>query len=138
MWRARGGRIAHVVQRVEDADEVVSALGEVLGRCDFEADSVGDAGLGGALARDVDRGLVIVEADHVRAGIRLREQNRGGAVPASEVGDRTASAQLLVHPVERRYPRRNEVRNVSGLEQPLGPVKQVVMVLVPAQTLTAL
>ena len=46
---ARPGRVAHVVEAVEEADEVVGAL-ERGGGGDLELCSVGQAGVGGALA----------------------------------------------------------------------------------------
>ena len=67
--------------------------------------------------------------------VRLGEQDGGGPVAASEVGDGPATLQLFVDSVERRYPLRDEVGDVTRLEQSLRPVEQVVLVLVHASPL---
>ena len=92
--RAGAGRVAHVVQAVEEAHQVVRP-GERRRRRDLEAHPVGQPGVGGALAGGVDRAVVGVEADDGRRGIGLGEQQRRCAVAATDVGDRRAPPASL-------------------------------------------
>ena len=58
----RPDRVAHVVQAVEHAHQVVAGTGEVLGGRDLEPGPLGHARLRRRLARGGDRGLVVVDA----------------------------------------------------------------------------
>ena len=53
-------------------------------------------------------------------------------MPAADVGDERALLELLLHAVERRDPRVDEVRVVARAEEPLTPDMHVGVVLVPA------
>src|SRR5271165_5076863 len=55
-------RVAHVVQAVECRGEVVTGAGELAGPGDLEAHPAGDPGVGGPLAGDLNRPVVIVRA----------------------------------------------------------------------------
>jgi hypothetical protein len=125
-------RVAPLVQRVEDADEVVAVPGEVVGAGDLERQPVADARLGGSLAGRRDRIRVVVEPGEGRRGVRLREQDEGGALPAADVGDLGARDELVVDTVEGRDPPLDQVAAVHGREEPLGTAVEVVVVLVPA------
>jgi hypothetical protein len=72
---AGSGRVAHVMQAVEKADQVVAAV-EGGRRGDFEAHPIGQSRIGGSQAGRVDGSFVRVEADHGGGRIRLREQDR--------------------------------------------------------------
>ena len=106
-------------------------------RRDLELDAVGDAGLVRALARRLDRALVVVGADERRVRERLRHQDRRGAVAAADVGHRRAALELLDDAVERRQPLGDQVGVVPGPEEPLAAVVHVVDVLVPADAVAA-
>ena len=69
------------------------------------------------------------------AGNASRHQNRRRAVAAADVGHPRARPQLLDDAVERGQPRVHQVREIAGAEEPLGPLEQVVVVLVPAHAL---
>jgi hypothetical protein len=86
---ARTGRITHVVQAVEEADQVVVAIERRRGGR-LEADPAGKAGVRGPLACGVDRTLVGVEADDAGGRVGLGEQQCRRAVPAADVGDPSA------------------------------------------------
>src|SRR5690606_3142313 len=80
---ARGAeRVGHVVQAVEERDQVEVVPGVVARLGDLEA-RVGDAGRGGVPARDLDRRRVVVVADEGGAGERTGQQQRARAVPAT-------------------------------------------------------
>jgi len=53
-------------------------------------------------------------------------------VAAADVGDPAARAELGLDAVKGRDPRRGQVRVVAGAEEPLAPVEDVLVVLVPA------
>ena len=131
----RGGThgIAHVVQGVEDAHEVVALAGEVLGAGDLEAHAVADPRALGGASRRLHRRGVVVEADELRARVGLGHHDRRGAVSAADVGDARTGQQLLLDTLERGQPRRHEVRDVAGPEEQLGSAEQVAVVLVPPE-----
>ena len=96
---ARTGRITHVVQAVEEADQVVVAVERCRGG-GLEADPVGEAGFGGSLAGRVDRSLVGVEADDAGGRVGLGEQQGRGAAPAADIGDPGAGCEFGLDPIE--------------------------------------
>ena len=63
-----------------------------------------DPSLCSALAGNIYRGLVGVASGDRRLRVRLGKQDRRGAVPAAEVGDRAPARELLGDAVEGRYP----------------------------------
>ena len=91
----------------------------------------GDAGLGGAETRLLDRAVVIVEPDEGRVGKRLRHQDRRRTVPTANVRDLGAAFEFLAHAVERRDPLGDEMGLVAGAEEPFGAAEEAVVVLVP-------
>jgi len=129
----RASGVAHVVEGVEHRHEVVAAARVRVRGGDLERHAVGDAGLLGAPAGDLDRGLVRVIAVEPGARKRLCEQDRGQAVTAADVGDESPGAQLLLDAVERRNPLVDQARAVDDAEQALDAVEEVVVVLVPAE-----
>ena len=133
----RRGRVAEVVQRVEARDEVVALAREVRRRRDLEPDAVLDARRRGVLPGALDRLDVVVEADERRARERLGQQHRRGPVAAADVGDAGARPQLGLDALERRDPVLQQVRAVGEPEHRVRPVEQIVMVLVPAETVAA-
>src|SRR4029077_15368640 len=54
-----------------------------------------------------------------------------------DVGDPGAAFELLLHPVQSRYPLGDQAGSVAGPEESLGPAEQAVIVLVPAHPPTA-
>ena len=83
-------RVAHVVQGVEHRHQVVAGAAEALRGGHLEGDPVADPGLGGVLARQLDRFGVVVRADDGGARIGLGHQHRRRAQAAAEVGDPAA------------------------------------------------
>ena len=60
----RSGRVAHVVQAIEEGDQIKLFVRVVGGRRDVELDPVGDAGLLGPLAGGLDRlRMAVVSVD---------------------------------------------------------------------------
>ena len=92
---ARGAdRVAHVVQAVEHRHEVVA--GAAVRRRRLRSRSVTRSATPascGALARGLDRAVVVVGADERRVRERLGHQDRRGAVAAADVGDAARRAR---------------------------------------------
>ena len=128
----RPDRVAHVVQAVEHAHQVVAGAGELLGGRGPEPGPLGHARLGRRLARGGDRGLVAVHAEEGRPPEGLRHDDRRGAEPAPDVGHARPGPQLAHHPVQGGEPLAHQVGGVAGAEQPQRAGKQPVVVLVPA------
>src|SRR5215831_20555488 len=59
-------RITHVMQTIEEADQIKVPLGVLLRRGRGEGDATIDASVGGALARNLHRGLVEVNTNEPR------------------------------------------------------------------------
>lgn len=129
----RGGAdgVAHVVQAVKRRDEVISGIREVGRGGDLEGGTVGEPGVGGSLAGEFDRPLVVVETSH--AGVREcgGHQLGRGAQAAADVGHPSACGQLFAHPVQRGQPGRDEVSDIAGAEEPLTAGEHVFAVFVP-------
>src|SRR3954470_9168028 len=109
-------RVTHVVQAVEEADQVVGAIERRRGG-GFEADSFGKAGVGGPLTGRVYRALVSIEADDAGGRIGLGEQQGRCAVAAADVGDPSAGGELGLDAIERGDPCTGEVVEVAGPEE---------------------
>jgi hypothetical protein len=132
----RPDRVTHVVQAVEEADEVV-ILARVVLRARFgELRVPGDALGLGDLLRPLDRRVVVVEPVDRGLRIRLRHQDRRDPVPAADVGHLGAGAELVLGLLERGDPLIDQVRPVAGAEELLGADEQVGVVFVPAESLT--
>ena len=135
--RGRADRVAHVVQAIEYAHEVVVAAGIVLRRGDREARAPLDPGLLGELARALDRGVVIVEAEELRVGKGFGHDHRRSPVTAADVGHLGSAFELLLHSLERGDPLADEVALIPRPEETLGAAEQAVVVFVPAHALAA-
>ena len=98
----------------------------------LEAHPIAHPGLGGRLPGFVDRGLVAVDADDGRGRVGLRQHDRRGPVPATDVGDPGPGQQLVLDPVERGNPLRDELVAIDRPEQPLHAAEQPWIVLMPA------
>ena len=128
-------RVAHVVEGVEDGDDVVDA-GIVRGAGDFEPDPIGrEARVGRACAGGVDRRLVVVVAHERRVREGFSEQKGRGAVPAADIGDDGAGLQLGLHALQGWNPLGDQVGAVARPEEPLGALEQRLPVFVPAHSL---
>ncbi len=127
-------RVAHVVQAVEAGHQVVPVARELLRTGDLEAHPIGDPGLGGALARLVDRAVVVVGADERRGREGLRHQHRAGAVPTADVGHPGALLELGLGAVEGGDPLGHQVGEIARAEELLAAVEDLLVVLVPAHT----
>src|ERR1700722_1119559 len=127
-----GERVAHVVQAVERGGQVVAGAGEIGRGGDLEADPVGDAGVGGALAGDLDRLVVVVRAGEPGVRVFPGEQDGGRPEPAPDVGDFSADLEFGLQAVQRRDPGRDEVGDITGAEELLAAGEDALIVLVPA------
>jgi hypothetical protein len=123
-------RIRHVVQAVEECDQV-----EILARV---ADRVSDleARIRSTCRRrflgcDTDRFVVIVVADELRIRICQRHQDGAGAVPAPDVGHLGSALQLVDDAVKRGQPRADQVGVVAGAEEAFGSLEEAGMMLTP-------
>ena len=94
---ARAGWVAHVVQAVEEADQVIAAV-ERRRRGDVEADPVSKTGVGGSFASGVYRPVVRVEADDCRGWVCLGEQKCGRPMTATDVRDARAGVEFASTP----------------------------------------
>src|SRR5271163_555742 len=97
--RGRADRIAHVVQAIEEGDQVESSRVS-LGRSALEGGAIGDASFARRFAGTIDRRLMIVEAKELRFRKRFRHQDYRSAVAASDVRDARAALELLLDAVE--------------------------------------
>ena len=129
--------VAHVVQAVEHAHQVVAVAGILLCRVCRERDPIIDARFLGRLVCALDRRCVVVEAEEFGVGERLGHDDRRRSVAAADVGDLGAAFELLLHSIQGRNPLADQVGAVAGPEEPLGPAEQPVIVLVPAHALAA-
>ena len=130
-------RVTHVVETVEEADEVVGS--RVLLRVrDREVGAVRDSRLFCARLRGFDRRSVKVETVDCRLRVRVRHHHDRGPVTAADVGDPRAVLQPLLDPVERRDPRRREERAVAGTEEPFGTAEQTWVMVTPTEPTIAL
>ena len=91
----------------------------------LEADPFGKAGVGGPLARGVDRALMGVEADDAGGRVRLGEQQGRRAVPAADVGNPGAGCELGLDAIERWDPCAGQVVEVAGPEEAFTAVEDV-------------
>src|SRR5215470_8112871 len=102
--RRRTHRVAHVVQTVEEGDQIEILLRITLCRRDLEASVCRDAMLPGMRRGALDRARVKVVTDELRLRERLRHQNGGPAMPTPDVGDFGAALQFCNDAVERGKP----------------------------------
>src|SRR5260221_4063983 len=65
---------------------------------------------------------------------RLRHDEGGDAMTASDVRNKSSGAQLLLDAVKRWYPLLVYVGLITGSEEPLYPAKKAVVMLSPRQT----
>src|SRR4051812_2207764 len=101
-------------------------------------DAVSHAFTSGSSLCQFDRAQVIVKAEELGFRKRLRHENCRGAEAAANIADLRSCAEFLFHAIEGRNPERRQVRYVVRAEESLGAVKEVVMVLVPANALACL
>src|SRR5260370_27367590 len=90
----RADRIAHVVQAVEKANEVIVRRRISFGGLDIEAHAIAEPGIPCRLARGLDRARMIVESREARIRKCLRHQPRRHAMSAAHVGDPGAALEL--------------------------------------------
>ena len=133
----RRGRIAQVVERVEDADEVVAVARERIGARHLEPHPLGDAGLGGRFAGALDPARMGVEARERRGREGLGHDDRRGAVAAADVRHARPRLQLLDDALERGQPAAHQVLAVAGAEEDLRAGEETVVMIVPVQARAA-
>ena len=133
---ACAGTIAHVMQAVEEAHQVIGAA-EGGGRRDLEAYALGQPGIGGTLAGGLDGAVVRVEAGDRRGGIGIGQQQRGRPVAAADVGHPRPGGELAVNAVEGRDQRAGQVVQVPRPEEPLAPMKDMLVMRPPREPAAA-
>src|SRR5208283_5152696 len=124
--------VAHVMQTIENRDEVVVLSGILLGLGLLEREPIGNPFTLGRITSCLDRFVVIIEAEEVGLGKRFRHQHCGSTLPTSHVGDARAGFELFLYIMERGNPRAHQIGSVTGAEELLAPVKHAVIMLVPA------
>src|SRR5579859_3490341 len=129
-------RVAHVVQAVEEADQVVAA-GVAGGGGDLEPRLLVNACFRGSLAGGRDGRLVVVESGEVRAGVGLGHGYDGGAVPAADIGHAGACGEFGLDSVECGNPDARQVGSVPGAEKPLGSLEQARVMITPGERAVA-
>src|SRR5712691_1967426 len=132
-------RIVHVVQAVEESNQIVSSdRGWVrAGASDLEAYPVGQTRRARRLTGALNRGWVIVVPNDLRARIRLGQDERGGPVAAPNIGDARACLKLCHDPRQGRQPRLHNVLLVARTKETLGALEQIRIVLAPVQPATS-
>src|SRR4051794_33510868 len=95
------GRIRHVVQTVEECDEVVIAAPVRRGVGNLEADIV-DTDRRRTLAGRIDRWIVVVDADELRLRKGLRHKDCARTVPAADIGGPATGGEFLDDAFEGR------------------------------------
>src|SRR6185295_18390572 len=96
----RAHRIAHVVQAIEESDEVVIGAGILLGSSNLEAYTVRNARMFGGTLCVINRAFVIVEPKEFRLGKRRGHQDSRSAVSTSDVGYACAGFEFLLNAIE--------------------------------------
>jgi len=125
-------RVTHVVQAVEEADQVEVTIERRRGG-GLEADPFGKASVGGSLTRGVDRALVGVEADDAGGRVGLGEQQCRCAVATADVDDSGAGRELGLDAIERWNPCAGEVVEVAGPEEALASVQDMGILGAPGE-----
>jgi hypothetical protein len=129
-------RVTHVVQRVEEREQIVAATGIVRGARDLEGDAIIQTLPLRGLARPLDRLTVVVETHELGGWERLGHEPRRGPVTAADVGDAAALLELGLHAVEGGDPGRHEVDGVPKAEEAFGAVEEGRVVLMLAHALS--
>src|ERR1700730_9165803 len=93
-------RIAHVVQTVEEGNEVQPGLGEVLRCAHFEARVPRHAMRTGVCAGSLDRRRMEVVSDELRLRERLGHRDGRPAMSAPDIGYLGATIELVGDAVE--------------------------------------
>src|SRR5579884_2433496 len=138
-YMRRGARgIPHVVQAIEERNEIIVLARIVLGFRDLETDAVGNAGILCALLGGFDGFVMIIEGKKLGLGIMLRHQNGGSAETAADIGHARAVLEFGFNTFERRNPVGDQIGGIAGTEESLSSDKQLRVMLVPAEALTGL
>src|SRR6267143_4589324 len=129
-------RIAHVVETIEDGNEVVVLAGKLYGLGDTKVEANLETFPGRCGAGALDGFVVIVKSEELRFWEGFGHQHGGCAFAAAHVGDFGAGFKLGLHALQRRNPRANEVGCVAGPEEFLAAMKHGIVVLMPAHACT--
>ena len=103
--RGRAGRIAHVVQAVEEGHQVEVRCRIILGRADLEAGVRRDAMRRWRARAPPRSSRMEVVADEVRLRERLGHQHGRPAVAAADIGHLGAALSFVDDAIERGQPR---------------------------------
>src|SRR5690606_5903691 len=123
-------RVAHIVQRVENADQIEIALGDVGGTHGLEANIV-EAGIASLRTRGVDRRHMEIETAKRRLRKGLRHQHRRRAITAANVRDSRAALQFFAYALERGNPLVDQMGVVAGAEEAVDTAKAAAVMLAP-------
>ena len=125
-------RVTHVVQAVEQADQVVAGARQRLGGRDVEPHPPLHASLHCRLAGGIDRCSWMSKPANVDRPNACAMMIVDAPSPTSDVGDARAFAQLVDHPVQGREPFVDAMGGVAGTEQPQDAGGHPVVVVLPA------
>src|ERR1700722_5306888 len=135
MFRGSGG-ITHVVQTIEESNQIVSAIYGIAFRTRyFKVDLIEETVAAGHMARILDGPAVIIESDEPRLRKRFRHQHRRCAVSAANVGNRGPLGKFVPDSVESRDPPAQEILLIVRPEESLRSKEQIGIVLVPANAI---
>src|SRR5262249_23406212 len=130
-------RIAHIVETIKKADEIIVVTRVILGRRLRKGHTVRDPTVRRALCCGSDRRGMIVKAEKTRCGIGLRHHDRRGAMSAPHIGDRGSGFKLRDNPCEGGQPLGDQVSPITWPEEALGASKHRWMVITPGESAIA-
>src|ERR1700746_2791129 len=121
------------MQSIEHSHKSVVVTREIF-RCSNTEMDVRNLLLLSVAIRCLDGSRMQIKSTELRFRERLRHDEGGDAMTASDVRNTSSSAQLLLDAVKRGYPLLVYVGLITGSQEPLYPAKKAVVMLSPRQT----
>ena len=125
-------RAAHVMQAVEEADQIVVAPGVGVGFRDLEIHPILNTGVARDLVGRCNRCLMNVESPEPALGECLGHQHGRMTMPSSDIGHLGAGRQLFGDAGQRRQPVLDEARAISVPVERGNTAEESLVVLAPA------